>query len=89
MKFVNRKKGFDMETTEQEKFIEQIKVIKEYWLSLPEKTKEEVIDGVIFSLLVMIDGDSGINDFHSLKIIDMKNGKRIDCGHLHEFYFAE
>ena len=70
----------------QEQFIEQIKDIKNYWLSLPGKTTEEVVDGVLFSLLVMIDGDSGINDFHPLKIIDMHDKKRIDCGYLHEFY---
>ena len=70
----------------QEQFIEQIKDIKNYWLSLPDKTTEEVVDGVLFSLLVMIDGDSGMNDFHPLKIVDMKDRKRIDCGYLHELF---
>lgn len=75
-----------MKKDKQKEFIEQIKTIKDYWLSLPDKTKEEAVDGVLFSLLVMIDGDSGINDFHSLKIIDTTDKKRIDCGHLHEYY---
>ena len=70
----------------QKEFIEQIKSIKDYWLSLPNKTTEEVVDGVLFSLLVMIDGDSGMNDFHPLKIIDTTDGQRIDCGYLHEGY---
>ena len=70
----------------QEQFIEQIKDIKNYWLSQPNLTVEEVVDGVLFSLLVMIDGDSGMNDFHPLKIIDTKDRKRIDCGYLHEVY---
>ena len=70
----------------QEQFIKQIKDIKNYWLSLPNKTTEEVVDGVLFSLLVMIDGDSGINDFHALEIIDTEDDESISCGYLHELY---
>ena len=70
----------------QEQFIEQLKTIKNYWLSLPDKTTEEVVDGVLFSLLVMIDGDSGMNDFHALEIVDTKDGQQIDCGYLHELF---
>lgn len=72
--------------SKQEQFIEQIKNIKNYWLSVPDKTTEEVIDGVLFSLLVMIDGDSGMNDFHALEIIDTEDEQHIDCGYLHEVY---
>ena len=70
----------------QEQFINQINDIKNYWLSLPNKTTEEVVDGVLFSLLVMIDGDSGMNDFHPLEIIDTVDGQQIDCGYLHELF---
>ena len=70
----------------QEQFIEQIKDIKNYWLSLPGKTTEEVVDGVLFSLLVMIDGDSSANNFCALEIIDLEDEQHIDCGYLHEFY---
>lgn len=70
----------------QEQFIKQIKDIKNYWLSLPNKTTEEVIDGAFFSLLVMIDGESGMNDFHALEIIDTEDDQQIDCGYLHEIY---
>ena len=72
--------------TKQEQFIEQIKDIKNYWLSLPDKTVEEVVDGVLFSLLVMIDGDSGMNDFHALELIDTEDDESISCGYLHEIY---
>lgn len=72
--------------TKQEQFIEQINAIKNYWLSLPNKTAEEVVDGAFFSLLVMIDGESGMNDFHALEIIDTEDGQQIDCGYLHEIY---
>ena len=77
------------EQKKQEEFVEQIKGIKDYWISLPNKTTEEIVDGVLFSLLVMIDGDSGMNDFRPLKIIDTTDGEQIDCGYLHEFYFRE
>ena len=70
----------------QEQFINQLKEIKSYWLSQPDITAEEAVDGVLFSLLVMIDGDSGINDFHALEIIDTEDEQHIDCGYLHEVY---
>ena len=74
--------------TKQEQFINQIKNIKNYWLSLPDKTAEEVVDGVLFSLLVMIDGDSGMNDFHALALIDTEDDESISCGYLHEIYYS-
>ena len=73
---------------EQAKFIQQIKSERDYWLELSQKTTVVIVDGVIFSLLVMIDGDSATNDFHRLKIIDTHNGKRLDCGYLHELFCA-
>ena len=75
--------------SKQEEFIKQIKNIKDYWLKVPDKTTEEVVDGVLFSLLVMIDGDSGMNDFHPLRVVDDTDGEQIDCGHLHEYYYRQ
>ena len=72
--------------TKQKQFINQIKDIKNYWLRQSTRTTEEIVDGVLFSLLVMIDGDSGMNDFHALQVIDTEDGQQIDCGYLHEFY---
>ena len=72
--------------TKQEQFIKQLKDIKNYWLRQSTRTTEEIVDGVLFSLLVMIDGDSGMNDFHPLEIIDTVDGQQIDCGYLHEYY---
>ncbi len=71
---------------QQEKFIKSLKTIKNYWLSLPNKTIEEIVDGVLFSTLVMIDGDSSVNDFHALTIIDGETMEQIDCGYLHDLY---
>ncbi len=75
--------------SEQEKFIQALREIKNYWLSVPDKTTEEIVDGVLFSTLVMIDGDSGTNDFHALELTDSETGERIDCGYLHELYFKK
>lgn len=72
--------------TKQEQFVNQLKDIKNYWLRQSTRTTEEIVDGVLFSLLVMIDGESGMNDFHALRIIDTEDGQQIDCGYLHEFY---
>lgn len=67
-------------------FIESLYKIKNYWLSVEDTTKEYVAHGIIFSILVMIDGDSSDNDFHPLKIVDTDTGERIDCGYLHELF---
>ena len=63
---------------QQEKFIQALKTIRDYWLSLSGKTTEEIVDGVLFSTLVMIDGDSSANDFHALTIIDREAKERIE-----------
>lgn len=73
--------------TKQEQFIEQLKNIKNYWLRQPNLTAEETVDGVLFSLLVMIDGESSANDFRALEIIDTEDDESISCGYLHEFYY--
>lgn len=65
-------------------FIQQLREISDYWLNVPDQTVDQMVYGTIFSLLVMIDGDSSANDFHRLKIIDTTTGKRLDCGYLHE-----
>ena len=46
-----------------------VAVLRDYWLSLNKNT-EETLNGFIFSLFSMIDGESGSNDFHHLIIKD-------------------
>lgn len=70
----------------QENFITQLKAIRDYWLNLSDKSPKEVADGILFSLLVMFDGDSSVNDFHPIKLTDEKTGEDISVGYLHEFY---
>ena len=48
---------------------EAVTDLRDYWLSLNKNT-EETLDGFIFSLFSMIDGESGSNDFHHLIIKD-------------------
>jgi hypothetical protein len=72
--------------SKQEQFIDQLKDIKNYWLRQPGLSTEETVDGVLFSLLVMIDGDSSANDFRALEIIDTEDDESISCGYLHEYY---
>ncbi len=77
-----------MKNKKQMEFIQCLKEIKDYWMSQPDKTTEEIVNGVLFSTLVMIDGDSSANDFHALHITDNETGERIDCGYLHELLFS-
>lgn len=70
----------------QREFIKNLKEIKDYWLSQEGMSSEEIVDGVLFSILVLIDGDSGQNDFHELEIIDVESNEQISCGYLHELY---
>lgn len=68
-------------------FVENLKEIKDYWLNVPDATPEKVADGMLFSILVYLDGDNSLNDFHSFEIIDDHTGEEISCGYLHELYY--
>ena len=50
----------------------------EYW-----KDKPDSVYGVVFSILVMIDGHSSVNDFKSIEIKGITNS-----GYLHEDFCA-
>lgn len=63
-------------------FLNGVKSYVEYWANLDKKAVEQGMqatglteqqyrcDGLAFSILVMLDGDSSINDFHRYKIFD-------------------
>ena len=71
-----------------QELIEQINAIKDYWLE-QGKDKKTTLEGFIFSLLSMIDGESGINDCHSIELKDEKTGIVINKGiYLHEVLVA-
>lgn len=72
--------------TKDKSFILSLKEMKEYWLNQPDKTAEEIVDGVLFSLFVMIDGDSATNNFHRLQITEADTGVQIETGNLHDLY---
>lgn len=42
----------------KEKFLNQVKLIANTWLSYENKSKEEAVNGAIFSVLALIDGCS-------------------------------
>lgn len=65
---------------------EAITVTKDYWLGL-NKSTEETLDGFIFSLFSMIDGESGCNDFHHLIIKDKGTILNND-NYLHELWVS-
>ena len=63
---------------------EAVTALKDYWLSLNKNT-EETLDGFIFSLFSMIDGESGSNYFHHLNIKDKGTILNND-NYLHELW---
>lgn len=65
---------------------ESVTALKDYWLSLNKNT-EETLDGFIFSLFSMIDGESGSNDFHHLIIKDKGTILNND-NYLHELWVS-
>lgn len=74
--------------TKAEEFINQLKEIKTYWIGMNQNT-EDTLDGFIHSLLVMLDGDSSVNNFTYITLTDSSDNEIInpeDCW-LHELLF--
>lgn len=63
---------------------EAVATLRDYWLDL-DKNTEDTLYGFIFSLFSMIDGESGINDFHHLIIKDKGTVLNND-NYLHELW---
>lgn len=63
-----------------------VATLRDYWLGL-DKNTEETLDGFIFSLFSMIDGESGSNDFHHLIIKDKGTVLNSD-DYLHELWIG-
>lgn len=61
-----------------------VAVLRDYWLGLNKNT-EETLDGFIFSLFSMFDGESGSNDFHHIILKDGKTVLNKD-NYLHELW---
>ena len=73
----------------EKEFIKQLLTIRDYWLKVGKDPKE-VVDGFIHSLLVMFDGDAGVNDFHFISLTDEVNQEIInDRFPLHEIFHME
>lgn len=75
--------------TRGEEFVRQLIANRDYWLKTlqPTDSPKDVIDGFIHSLLVMIDGDSGLNDFHPILLTDQTENVVINpVEYLHEIF---
>ena len=67
-------------------FIQNILSIRDYWLK-HSTDKEDAVDGFIHSLLVMFDGDSSVNDFHFIQLVDAVEMETINDQYpLHELF---
>ena len=66
-----------MRRSKDKQFIDQLLMIRNYWLSL-NKDSQETLDGFIFSLCVMLDGESGVNDCHYIQLYDTVKKKYIN-----------
>lgn len=71
-------------------FLEHIKHgIVEYWSNLSDKTDLEKCDGVVFSILTLLDGYSGGMPAYEVKPLDEAGQAGEDiAGSLHEQYAA-
>lgn len=72
-----------------ENFIDNILTLRDYWLA-HSTDKKEAVDGFIHSLLVMFDGDAGVNDFHFIQLVDTEEMETINDRYpLHELFHIE
>lgn len=75
-------------SNDAKKFLEQLIQIRDYWLANGKST-EDVLDGFIFSLCAMFDGESGINDFNRVMLSNnYSNFKLNEKDWLHEHYYS-
>lgn len=81
-------------TTEQKRFLEHIKMMAEYWNTIPETdlvtarkiTQLDRIEGLAFSILVALDGGAATGPYAVRPINGKgKEGKDI-AGSLHEYF---
>lgn len=54
-KMNNKPRAWTEEEVRQQ-FLDHIRIIRDYWLNLPDKTEAEKMDGLCFSFLTLIDG---------------------------------
>ena len=74
----------------EKEFIKQILTIRDYWLKAGKGNAKETVDGFIHSLLVMFDGDSGVNDFQSIILVKESTQEMINANYpLHEVFHME
>lgn len=75
---------------EEEDFLNHLKSMLHYWENLENKTLRERMEGVVFSVLVAIDGEASDTGPYSLRAVD-ENGNEGDdiAGGLHGSFLAK
>lgn len=73
----------------EKELLQAIADLRDYWLGVAKNQdydQKTLVNGVIFSILVMIDGDSSANDFNHISLIE--RGKTINKASvaLHEMW---
>lgn len=72
----------------EKEFVKRLEGIRDACIAASD-TKEETADKIIWTILKTIDGNTGINNFHRLGIIDYKEGKLVNGGNLLDIYRSE
>lgn len=70
----------------QQEFLDKVRNLSEYWANVPDKSKQDALDGLAFSILNLFDGTS--LGCPALKIVVEETGEVVnDIGSMHEFYY--
>lgn len=80
------------ELTEQEvrnNFLAEIKGMVEYWDKLPQKTTTERLNGLAFSILVLLDGESANMPGFILAPLPHEDDKRYSIEETNENYYPQ
>jgi hypothetical protein len=73
--------------TSRDEFVEQIGDILDYWHDLPGKTVRERMEGAVFSILVILDGENGTLPPYVVRPLDENGNEGEDiAGCLHELF---
>lgn len=71
------------ENKHAEKLLTHLNMLIDYWSKVDKEDPKANIEGVIFSVLVMIDG-GGMVFPEGIDLIDRETGETISTGYLHE-----
>lgn len=70
----------------RKEFLKHIHAVSEYWANLPDKTPQERCDGVAFSILVTLDGESADFPAFNVSLSPHPNDKKFLESHGENWY---